>query len=134
VGCRVFGTAKVGGGELNIVGTLRESGDWRVHYIGSPPSGPLTAIQAVSCASGATACVAVGHYGPASPGGFRHPQSLVFSDGSWGPRLPADEQSPGVLTGVACTGADACQAVGGLAGATAPIERWNGTDWVLEHE
>jgi hypothetical protein len=136
-GCWAFGAAKVGRGELNLGDTEILHDNPRVDYLGSPPSGALTAIDGLSCSSGSTtgstACAAVGHYRDSA--GAELPQSVVFSDGLWGPRLPAAAGTNGVLDRVSCTGPAACQAVGyrhGPDGRIATIERWNGTEWALE--
>ncbi len=90
-------------------------------------------LSAVSCA-GSNACMAVGEY--AGPNGMSGtPEAYVWNGTSW-----TDTRPPGVLSymtffsGVWCTGATSCTAVGdwepGNAAETL-VESWNGSSWSI---
>lgn len=94
-----------------------------------------TQLSAVSCAS-ATACVAVGFY----VNGVGHEFGIAetWNGTAWSvsvPVVPAGATSSR-LTGISCTAANACTAVGTYASAThseLPVaERWNGSAWTAQ--
>jgi hypothetical protein len=90
------------------------------------------ALIDVSCHS-ANACVAVGDY-ETSTGRFM-PLVERWNGTEWSiqksPKPPAGAKYNG-LSGVSCTSATACTAVGGFDNGMAVAERWNGTEWVLQ--
>jgi hypothetical protein len=100
-------------------------------------------LHAVSCPS-ARSCMAVGQaYQPPTPGAPMVPMTLAeaWDGNSWRvlttPRLPGTYDS--FLTGVSCTSATACMAVGWAdpqGGANpSPLlvaERWDGTSWTAQ--
>jgi hypothetical protein len=89
-------------------------------------------LNSVSCSS-ATACTAVGDY--IDSVGYPEPVAERWNGDAWSVQIP---QSPGAsggeLSGVSCTSADACMAVGtsgtGLT-ALPIIEQWDGTNWTI---
>jgi hypothetical protein len=98
------------------------------------PAGALgPTLAAVSCTS-ARACTAVGHYEPA--GG---PEAALVE--RWNGRTWAIQPFPAAaggagsfLTGVSCTSASACAAVGKTSGngGQGLAAAWNGTTWTLQ--
>jgi hypothetical protein len=105
-------------------------------FVPTPP--PLTpggtALSSLSC-TGAGACMAVGYYGYNNGTGTMVTLAESWNGTAW-PRLTTPTRnSSGSLTGVACTAAVACQAVGGplengltLVNGTLS-EQWNGSRW-----
>jgi hypothetical protein len=96
------------------------------------PKGSDSYLNAVSCAS-ATYCAAVGSTYPASGPG----KTLVERWNGSGWAIVASPNPAGVsesyLSGVRCTRATACTAVGASASASDKtlVERWNGSAWRL---
>jgi hypothetical protein len=98
-----------------------------------------TGLPSVSCVS-ATTCIAVGSYGlnvaPHQTIGELYAVRKV-NGGSWTVQTvpdPADYQNGG-FTGVSCTSASSCIAVGQYGttanGVEALAEQWNGTNWTV---
>ncbi len=111
--CVAVGEIEISGGEVGLTYTLSGS-SWTV-ATGVNPSGTSTfvGLQGVSCTT-STACVAVGFISD-SPNYISQLLIETLSDGSWTATEPADP-SAGVagaeLSGVSCTGATSCVAVG----------------------
>lgn len=87
-------------------------------------------LEGLACVSSDN-CVAVGYYAT----GRNHYDALFerWNGTKWSRVPSADAVSEGdgaLLTGVSCSGAESCMAVGG-AGATALTEHWNGTKWSI---
>ena len=111
------------------------AGAWKI--LKSPrPLVPNGMITAISCRA-ANACEAVGD-------SFNGAGAYVTLAEAWNGTAwklqpspdPADAADSSVLSGVSCTTADACEAVGSYinrAGATVTLaEAWNGTAWTLQ--
>ncbi|HZZ96333.1 MAG TPA: hypothetical protein VFE19_04940 [Jatrophihabitantaceae bacterium] len=108
---------------------------WKLEPAADPSGSPYIILNAVSCTS-AKACTAVGNYDDSAG------TPLVFAERwngtTWTVQStpePANSSTPS-LTGVSCTAASACIAVGTYydsdAGADAAYsERWNGHTWAL---
>jgi hypothetical protein len=120
--------------------TLAESwngSSWMIDPTPNGPSGSASQLSAVACTS-PSACTAVGYYVTAA--GNSVPLTEQWNGTTWfkhvasGP--PGDPYAQ--LTGVACTTADACTAVGttGNGGyVTTPLDfadNWNGSSWTYE--
>ncbi len=106
---------------------------WQV--LPQPPSpGSLDSLAAVSCAA-RSACMAVGSYESVQPAKPKpHVQILnlaaLWNGHTWKLLATPDHGTGNQLTGVSCTAADRCVAVGwSLAGTIA--ESWNGSHWRL---
>ncbi|HEV2374622.1 MAG TPA: hypothetical protein VGS19_20985 [Streptosporangiaceae bacterium] len=105
---------------------------------GTTPSSIESALDAVSC-SGPGACVATGWYAST---GTRVPLAESWNGSAWTVQsVPAPGGSAlysASLTGVSCTAATACTAVGGYSLRTRPYpdrtlaESWNGTSWTIQ--
>jgi hypothetical protein len=108
---------------------------WTIQQVPGEGGSP-TFLYAVSCASPA-ACVAVGSY--SGPLGSGLPLAEVWNGTSWTAQAPAVPDGGFVaLTGVSCTAATACTAVGNYSQNHSPFaqlalaEAWNGTAWALK--
>jgi hypothetical protein len=92
-------------------------------------------LSAVSCAA-ATACTAVGDYLNSAGGDVTLAES--WNGKAWVSEAPADPSGAtrSVLSGVACTVATACTAVGfyydSVGNQFTLAERWNGTSWAIQ--
>ena len=93
-----------------------EGGDWTVAAGPTPPAAPegwLDELSAVSC-TGSAGCWAVGSLESPAPDAAEFPEIDQETSTGWravaGPALP--EGSSSQLSGVSCTGPDACWAVG----------------------
>jgi hypothetical protein len=112
---------------------------WAIQAAPKPPSGHEPELTGVSCPS-ATACTAVGNYGPKDA-------TLTLAErwngATWviqptpspsGTKNPSGDESE--LTGVSCPSATTCIAAGDYynrSGTQATLaERWNGATWTLQ--
>ncbi len=99
-----------------------------------PGSNPLE-LDAVSCPS-STACIAVGGYVTASE--FETSLAERWNGTRWATQstpIPTDAEAVGDLSGVSCSSAEACTAVGfyeNSSGYVTLADRWNGTHWTIE--
>jgi hypothetical protein len=125
-------TSPAGGGQ-----TLTESWNgtsWATHATTKPPKSIAAGLNAVSCPA-AGACVAVGTYRTTTG-------TLTLAEAwngtSWSVQTTPDPAgaASATLTGVSCTAARACTAVGYYTVTGQPTETlaeaWNGTAWVLQ--
>src|SRR6266487_656464 len=125
------------GSSLDVTMAERWNGrKWTIMHTRNPRQITYADLTGVSCTS-ATACTAVGTYLiPGPSGGSR---SLMLAE-RWNGRKWAIQRTPNlaspVLTGVSCTSARACTAVGAhgdpVLGEVALAERWNGTRWAIQ--
>lgn len=113
---------------------------WSPEPIPTPPGNASGVLAAVSCAS-ATACMAVGTYRGVQQ--IYQPFTEVWDGTSWSlrkipaaPGLRTDSTSGTILTGVSCTAANACVAVGyfynNQGSLSTLAEVWNGTSWSIQ--
>jgi hypothetical protein len=122
--CTAIGESAKGKGAPTPLAERWNGSAWKVQPVPAPPGGGL--LQAVACPA-AHACRAVGSD---NKGLF----SAVWNGSSWVIRpvpVPAGGSSAG-LTGVSCTAADFCEAVGSYqkAGTFRSLaEVWNGSRW-----
>jgi hypothetical protein len=94
------------------------------------PPGVHGQLNAIACPSAST-CTAVGFYSNSS--GTQLPLAASWNGSAWSVEtvpLPAGTTT-GQFTGVSCTSASFCQAVG-AAGSAGMAERWNGSNWTVE--
>lgn len=125
-----------GGGNSGLA-PLAEAWDgtaWQIRSAPSPPGATDTQLAGVSCT--ADSCTAVGQYVNSSR--VTVPLAEVWNGTSWqiqSTPAPAGATSS-ELSGVSCTAADACTAVGSYADTSAqsvPLaERWSGASWTVE--
>jgi hypothetical protein len=104
----------------------------------TPPisaTSPIDQFRGVSCSSGSS-CTAAGWY--VGTDGVQHALAEQWNGKSWRATRPADKAGAivSLLTGVACTSASSCQAVGRsgrTAGGSGSViaESWNGKSWRL---
>lgn len=113
--------------------TVKHPADWS--EAGNVPS----ALSDVACPS-ASYCMATGNYGTAS--GTRSALVEAWNGSAWLPQpnlqTPKEAKGPpGASTGVSCTSATNCTAVGSFlngSGVAVPLaELWNGTAWVAQN-
>jgi hypothetical protein len=111
---------------------------WSTGRAVSPSGSSATSLTAVSCPS-RSFCMAVGTWASStSAGQTTYPLAEVWQRGRWSVRaMPNPVTSIGtVLTGVACTSAVACIAVGSFANPTETTvtlgETWNGRGWSIQ--
>ena len=113
---------------------------WSQELIPTPPGNASGALAAVSCAS-ATTCMAVGTYRGVQQ--IYAPFTEAWDGTSWSlrkipaaPGLHTDVISGTILTGVSCTAANACTAVGyfynNRGSFSTLAEVWNGTTWSIQ--
>ena len=139
--CTAVGTADVtptgGGNTLGVpLAEVWDGTSWTVQPIPNPAGSTTSTLQGVSCTS-ATACTAVGyHYAAGS-----NASSLAERwDGTSWTIQPTPTQAGSLgdsLSGVSCTSATACIAVGSYQdsatnNAVSLAERWDGTSWTIQ--
>jgi hypothetical protein len=107
---------------------------WVIQPVPPPAAADYSQLTAVSCAS-ARSCVAVGDYQTTSPGQWA--MSEIWNGSRWTIKtmpVPPDATTT-QLSGISCTSATSCVAVGwddgGSAGVTL-VEVWNGTSWTIQ--
>jgi hypothetical protein len=103
---------------------------WSVLSMPAVPGAQSAELSAVSCAS-AVSCVAVGFTGPLY-GGPNTTLAEAWDGTSWQVlSTPSPGISRNLLTGISCTSASSCIAVGSsdLNLGTPLIERWDGQSW-----
>jgi hypothetical protein len=104
--------------------------EW-VIQAGRNPAGSNRSLQSVSCTA-ATACMAVGTFGTGNNGKppvVTHSLTEQWNGTEWAV-VPTPEPpllgGNGGLSGVSCTSASTCMAVG-----TGVVENWNGSEWTV---
>jgi hypothetical protein len=103
---------------------------WSVLSLPAVPGGQSAELSAVSCAS-AVSCVAVGFTGPLY-GGPNTTLAEAWDGTSWKVlATPSPGISRNLLTGISCTSASSCIAVGSsdVNLGTPLIEQWDGQSW-----
>jgi hypothetical protein len=118
---------------------LWNGSEWALSTPPKPTGAASAVLNSVSCKS--TTCTAVGYYTVSS--GETLTLAEQWNGSGWSiqstPNVSGGESQPDThLTGVYCTGAKACVAVGGAkskeveAGYVPVAERWNGKEWTLQ--
>jgi hypothetical protein len=107
---------------------------WAIQLVPKPTGARASSLSGISCTS-ATACSAVGSY--INSDGDKLTLAERWNGTTWTIKStpnPSGAQ-PSELTGVSCTSATACTAVGGSRSAGTEVtlaERWNGTGWSIQ--
>lgn len=97
-------------------------GQWVQGLLPLPAGAVDASLSGVSCPT-ATTCVGVGSYGLSSDGStVDHALVETFADGTWTPLIGLDPAgaTTATLTGVSCTGLNACKASGTAEATTGP--------------
>ena len=109
---------------------------WRRVPVPMAPGAVTESLGAVSCQS-PDLCIAVGSYTESSGAG--RPLALLWNGTGWITQtlpLPSGGSGPG-LSGVSCSSASACTAVGSYTdqagNAVTLVESWHGSTWRVEH-
>jgi hypothetical protein len=107
---------------------------WSIQTTPSPTGATESILGGVSCTA-TTACTAVGVY--INSGGLDVTLAERLSGQSWSSQTPANVAGTKYdsLSGVSCTGATACTAVGNYYMGTASLtlaEAWDGTTWSIQ--
>ncbi len=109
--------------------------EWSFQETVTPTGAKSSSLSGVSCTS-AEACKAVGHYVNSS--GVEVPLAEVWASKKWALQTavtPTGAKSSS-LSGVSCTSAEACTAVGHYVNSSSVevtlAERWNGTAWSIQ--
>ena len=108
---------------------------WAIDATPSPSGAKSSGLSGVSCTS-ASACIAVGNY--TNSAGTEVTLAERWNGTSWATQTtpnPSGAQYSG-LSGVSCTTASACTAVGNYTNSASIevtlAERWNGTSWAIQ--
>jgi hypothetical protein len=132
--CTAIAAVAAGCALSAVFATAAQADEWAIQPSPNPPEATGAELVAVSCTA-KNSCFAVGRYGP--NGETQRTLAEGWNGSSWtilktrNPKARYDE-----LSGVSCTGPEACMAVGtrvvtpGTAHALA--ERWNGRRWTVE--
>jgi hypothetical protein len=121
----------------DVVVTLAEVWNgtkWAVQFTPNPTGSTASSLSGVSCA-GTAACEAVGNYTNSS--GVVVTLAEVWNGTKWAVHEPPNPSgsTASSLSGVSCTGAAACEAVGYYASSGVDktlAEVWNGTKWAVQ--
>ena len=139
--CTAVGNYYVTGGNTSTLAERWDGTSWTVQPTPNPAVATGSFLNGVSCTS-ATACTAVGYTGvtPAG-GGNSYPGTLAerWDGTSWTvqPTPNPAGSTDTFLTGVSCTSASACTAVGQYMDSATNVavslaERWDGTSWTVQ--
>jgi hypothetical protein len=101
---------------------------WRLRPIPSPAGGG--GLNSVSCTS-LSACTAVGGRTD-SAGNIAGTLAERWNGTSWQIQSTPNPAGGGFLSGVSCSSASACTAVGNSNGGKTLAERWDGTRWTIQ--
>jgi hypothetical protein len=109
---------------------------WSIQSTPDPGGSTFSELHAVSCTA-ANACTAVGSY--LNSAGHYASLAEAWNGTQWSVQATPDPtgSTGSSLSGVSCTGASACTAVGGFTNGSAPegttlAEAWNGTTWSIQ--
>jgi hypothetical protein len=105
-------------------GPAGASGAWKIQSTYAPPQREVVLLNQVSCPA-ANACLALGVAG-------KRFLSETWNGTTWTPLLNTFALQSATLSGLSCSGKDACTAVGFGSNGTAGVnmaERWNGSGW-----
>lgn len=131
--CEAVGFSTNSSGDHKTLAESWNGAKWAVHATPNPSGSFSSMLGAVSCTS-AGACEAVGSYVKT----VAHNKTLaeVWNGAKWAVQASPNPSGSltSVLTGVSCTRARACEAVGfneSNSGLLALAERWNGAKWAV---
>lgn len=125
----------VGSTAGHTLAVRRDGASWTVQSTPNPDGAQSSSLSGVSCTS-PSACMAVGQYTDSASNGNQKTLAERWDGTRWSilytptPSGQGPYGSP--LSGVSCTSADACIAVGGINGALTLAEGWNGREWVIQ--
>ena len=127
--CFAVGFDTEGGQEGFLVEHYNGS-SWAVQTFAGPSGTSSSGLQGVSCPT-ASFCMAVGEYTPAGDGEL--PLVFTYNGSSWTQQnLPLTASEHVDLSGVSCTSATFCMAVGGFPGDTTTAWSWNGSSFTQQ--
>jgi len=142
VSCSAASACEANGSYINGAGngvTLAEAWNgtaWKLQTAPSPPGGTGIKLIGVSC-SAASACEANGFY--TNSAGTSVTLAEVWNGTAWklqSAQDPAPRAKTSGLTGVSCSAASACEAIGNymnsLGSSVGLAEAWNGSSWKLQ--
>ena len=142
VSCSAASACEANGSYINGAGngvTLAEAWNgtaWKLQTAPSPPGGTGIKLIGVSC-SAASACEANGFY--TNSAGTNVTLAEVWNGTAWklqSAQDPAPRAKTSGLTGVSCSAASACEAIGNymnsLGSSVGLAEAWNGSSWKLQ--
>ena len=121
-----------------VMAPVGAAAGWAVEPVPAPQT-PNGQLSSVSCSgSGSTTCTAVGYSINAS--GVQQTLAERWNGTIWATQVTPNPSgaTSSMLTGVSCTAATACTAVGSFATGPAVkptralVERWNGTSWTTQ--
>ena len=116
---------------------------WSVQSIPAPSPSVSSKLEGISCTA-ANACTAVGSYKEASgASNYKKPLAESWNGTSWSIKTtpsPGEAKGAVMLSGVSCSSASACTAVGRYAPIIGEepaeqrtlVESWNGTSWTVQ--
>lgn len=130
--CTAVGKVQIAGGVVVPLAERWNGSSWSLQAIPAPSNSPYARLLDVSCASAAE-CIAVGYYKNTSDVWVNF--SAQWKGGSWSllttPNIEGTTESE--VTGISCTSATFCMAVGRSEGPRVPLTMvWNGTSWTLK--
>ncbi len=133
--CVATGSAPYESGRIAALAEHWNGSKWTVQSTPEPAGAAESELDGVSCSS-MRACVAVGHY--IDSAGTTVTLSETWDGTRWSiqPTPNPDGATFSVLSGVSCTSAAACTAVGnynqGSQDQLSLAERWNGSSWTIQ--
>jgi hypothetical protein len=131
--CMAVGAPAIATGFLGTLAERWNGKRWEIQPTLNPTGSPASYLFGVSCTS-RTTCTAVGTYDD-SAASVVPPLAERWNGTSWviQPTPFSNADGQGSLSGVSCTSATACTAVGYLPNLDIPlVERWDGTRWVIQ--
>jgi hypothetical protein len=141
--CQGVGSYVTGSGVTDTLGESSSGGGWTVVSTVTPTAGDTSQLDGISC-TGADSCMAVGSStNPATTNKGPSPTKTIAE--SWDGKTwtidsmtapPGGSDPDDVLTGVSCTTASTCVAVGYRSNQDASFvtlgESWNGSAWAID--
>ena len=109
--------------------------EWTIQPTPNPAGASQSILSGVSCTS-ASACAAVGNYIKSTGGNLTLAERWNGTKWTIQPAPNPTGASQSTLSGVSCTSASACTAVGNYANSAGRVltlaERWNGSAWTIQ--
>ncbi len=132
--CTAVGLSLAGSGPIVTLAEAWNGASWATEATPNPSGTTGAVLNGVSCVS-ATACTAVGYFSDSS--GNTKTLAEAWNGTTWAiQNTPNPTTTTAVLSGVSCSSANACTAVGHYVGSSTVAtlaEAWNGTNWVIQH-
>ena len=131
--CTAVGFYNDGRGTALTLAERWNGTSWTIQATPNPAGSSASVLSGVSCSS-ATACTAVGFYTDST--GTTRTLAERWDGTSWTIQAtPRPSTAFAELSGVSCSAASACTAVGTFSGSTGLVtlaERWDGTSWTIQ--